>query len=70
MGNEPFAERLREQGMGAARERSRGVRGHRGDAALLYTLLLLILFSNVGGKSSVLSKRYIYLCIYILIYTW
>lgn len=49
-----------------------GVRGHRGDAALLYALLLLMLFSNAVGKSSVLSKIdiYIYLCIYILIYTW
>lgn len=63
MGNEPLAERLREQGAGAARERSLGVSGQcTPDAALLYTLLLL-LFSGKDGKSSKVSNIYMCVCI-------
>lgn len=54
MGNESLAERLREQGTGAAREKSPG--------GLLYTLLLL-LFSGKDGKSSKVSNIYVCVCI-------
>lgn len=66
MGNEPLVERLREQGVGAARERSLGVSGQcTRDAALLYTLLLL-LFSGKDGKNSKVSN--IYMCVYMYRY--